>query len=47
MLCSTGSEGLATFEQIADAMASVDDPVACCQRLVGLPTRPAATTASR
>ena len=34
MLCSDGLSGLATFEQIADAMASVDDPVACCQRLI-------------
>jgi len=34
MLCSDGLSGLATFEQIADAMASVEDPVGCCQRLI-------------
>ncbi len=34
MLCSDGLSGLATFEQIADAMANVEDPVACCHRLI-------------
>ncbi len=36
MLCSDGLSGLATFEQIRDTMAEVDDPVACCQRLIDL-----------
>lgn len=34
MLCSDGLSGLATFEQIADAVAHTDDPVACCHRLI-------------
>jgi serine/threonine protein phosphatase PrpC len=34
MLCSDGLSGLASFEQIADAMANVEDPVACCHRLI-------------
>jgi serine/threonine protein phosphatase PrpC len=34
MLCSDGLSGLATFEQIREALASVEDPTACCQRLV-------------
>jgi protein phosphatase len=36
MLCSDGLSGLATFEQIRDAMADVDDPYACCQKLIDL-----------
>ncbi len=34
MLCSDGLSGLATFEQIREAMSDVDDPLACCQRLI-------------
>ncbi len=36
MLCSDGLSGLATFEQIRDTMATVEDPVACCLRLIEL-----------
>lgn len=36
MLCSDGLSGLATFEQIHDTMADVDDPAACAQRLIEL-----------
>jgi protein phosphatase len=34
MLCSDGLSGLASFEQIAEAMATLEDPVACCHRLI-------------
>ncbi len=36
MLCSDGLSGLATFEQIHDTMADVDDPAACALRLIEL-----------
>ncbi len=36
MLCSDGLSGLATFEQIRDTMADVDDPAACALRLIEL-----------
>lgn len=36
MLCSDGLSGLATFEQIHETMADVDDPAACAQRLIDL-----------
>lgn len=34
MLCSDGLSGLATFDQIREAMATREDPLACCQRLI-------------
>ncbi len=34
MLCSDGLSGLATHEQIAEALAETDDPDECCQRLI-------------
>jgi serine/threonine protein phosphatase PrpC len=34
MLCSDGLSGLATHEQIHDALATLDDPGECCQRLI-------------
>jgi protein phosphatase len=36
MLCSDGLSGLATFDQIAETMRTLDDPNACCLRLVEL-----------
>ncbi len=34
MLCSDGLSGLASFDQIREAMATLPDPLACCQRLI-------------
>jgi protein phosphatase len=34
LLCSDGLSGLATHEQIHDALATIDDPTECCQRLI-------------
>lgn len=34
MLCSDGLSGLATHEQIQEALAETDDPAECCQRLI-------------
>ncbi len=34
MLCSDGLSGLASSSQIREAMATLDDPLACCQRLI-------------
>jgi len=34
LLCSDGLSGLATHEQLQEALAEIDDPAECCQRLI-------------
>lgn len=34
LLCSDGLSGLATHEQLQEAVAEIDDPAECCQRLI-------------
>lgn len=34
LLCSDGLSGLATHEQLQEALAEIDDPAECCQRMI-------------